>query len=225
MKGHNFAWGCFISGCFASVATLISSECGSVVTIAVFLAGSLGTALIFGGRWLYKHTFYQDDNFKLTLYDRLPNDSLLPGTPVPAGVEILPIQQTTLYVEVKATRGFPMKSINFRCIALRDIGHPPVSSPVQVVSLNDHENAPIIRTNRDDNYNGIDLEYAEVRGLGKNGCLYFEIVLDPRREWEGTLSFKGRDPYGFCSYGRYPLEIKTDALQPTRLGAMPGDRI
>jgi hypothetical protein len=194
--------------CLESIVTFsASNDClGWVVPLALALSG----AVYWGGRWLYKHTVYRDDNFKLALINRLPNGV---GDPViydPPSLKILPLHQLChLFVEVKATRGFPLKSINFRCIALSDIGGSPVSSPVCVTNVIDEFNQDVMRPIRADGYNGIEFEYAEVRGLGKNRCIYYELYLDAKKEWSGTLSFKGRDPEGFCSYGRYAIEVKS----------------
>jgi hypothetical protein len=207
MKEPTFWWGIVMLSCLASVFSLSASN--DCLGWAVPLLLALGGGLIYGGQKLYRHTLYKYHNFKIALLNCRPNDSSTPSAAAPLSLKILPVQPCTLNVEVRPSLGFQVKSVNFRFVAKQDIGtRVPVRSPVRVVSVNDHENASIIRSSRDDGYNGVDLEYADVRVQGKNRCLFFEIVVDPQGPWTGMLSFKGRDSDGFCSYGRYDLEFR-----------------
>ena len=131
----------------------------------------------------------------------------------PASLKIIGIGEQRLFVEVQATcrLGFQVKSINFRCIKLIDIGTgTPVRSVVPITRIRDPINADKVRM-LDDGFNGIDAEYSDSRGLGRNRCLYFELVISPSVEWAGCLSFKARDSSGFCSYARYAIEVRNFA--------------
>jgi hypothetical protein len=206
MNRRIFWWGVLMVACLESVFILSAdSDClGWAVPLLLALAGSV----YWGGKWLYKYTAYRHHNFKLTFINRLPNGLGDPIIPEPSSLKVLPIQLSRLFIEVKASYGFPVKSLNFRCIAVRDIGADPVNSPVRVTNIIDHFNAGAIRSTNTDGYGGREIEYSDIRGLGKNRSLYFEIYLDADQEWVGTLSFKSRDQEGFCSYGRYAIETK-----------------
>jgi hypothetical protein len=203
MNWRIFYWGVVMLACLGSIATLsASNEC---LGWAVPLLLAVGGAIYWAGKWFYKYTIFRDDNFKLSILNCLPNGLGQAIIPEPPSLKICPLQLSRLFIEVKATRGFPVKSINFRCIATSDIGQTPVNSAVRVTSIIDRFNVEVVRHVHADGYNGMELEYAEIRGLGKNRALYFELYIDAEKEWSGTISLKARDSDGFCSYGRYAI--------------------
>ena len=132
----------------------------------------------------------------------------------PPSLKIIGTGEQRLFVEVRATGllGFPLKSFNFRCVQLIDVGAgKPAERVVPIIRATDP-----IHAGRfcmfDDGHNGIDGDYSEIRKLGerfgKKRSLHFEIVIDSAVEWTGYLSFTGKNSAGFCSYGRYALAIR-----------------
>jgi hypothetical protein len=202
--------GMVMIACLGSLFAFSASNDCLGWTVPLILAISAG--LLFLVKWIYKVTTYQHHNFKLSILNRLPLSSHhpVPSIPEPASLKIIGIGKQRLCVEVKATcrSGFPVKNINFRCLQLSEVGTDiPVKSGVPITRVSDPTNVGIFRTS-DDGYNGIDGEYTEIRGLGRNRCLYFEIVLDPAVEWVGYLSFKAINSTGLCSYSRYAIEVQ-----------------
>jgi hypothetical protein len=210
MNGRTwFLWVTMIA-CLGSLLSLSASN--DCMSWAVPLLLAIFTGLIFLGKWLYKITAYRHHNFTISILNRLPIRSShpVPSLPDPPSIKIIGIGEQRLFVEIKATcmSGFPVKSVNFRCLQLSEVGTgKPVKSGVPITRVTDPMNVGLFRTS-DDGYNGIDGEYAEIRGLGRHRSLYFEIVINPTVPWAGYLSFKARDSEGFCSYVRYTLEVQ-----------------
>jgi len=191
-----------------------SHEC-LVSSIPLLLAICIGFIVLCA--WLYKTTLYRNHNLQLRILNRVPSNS---GGPVrsiaePPSLKIVGTGEQRIFVEVRATAvtGFPLKSFNFRCLQLVDVGTgKPAERVVPIISVTDPIHAGRFCT-FDDGDNGIHGDYSEIRQLGgrlgKNKSLQFEIVIDSSVEWTGYLSFTGKDSAGFCSYGRYAMAARS----------------
>ncbi|MBU6482823.1 MAG: hypothetical protein KGS09_20065 [Nitrospirae bacterium] len=179
---------------------------------------AIGIGFILLSAWLYKITAYRNHNLQLRILNRLPIKSGPPLRSIaePPSLKIIGTGEQRLFVEVRSTglAGFPLKSFNFRCVQLIDVGAgKPAETVVPIIRVTDPIHAGRLCM-FDDGHNGIDGDYSEIRKLGrrfgKNRSLHFEVVIKSLVEWTGYLNFTGKDSTGFCSYGRYAIAVRNN---------------
>jgi hypothetical protein len=191
--------------CLSSFEAALKNDCLSW-EVPAFLAILSGFS--WGLYWLWKHSWYQDDNFRLVFINNPP----APQFPQPCIDElvcfkILQLNPTgqDLFLKVRSRFGFKgkVKKLDLRFLNLdgSDIAQ------INVVAINnvwDYFN-PGNYTMKPNGCWGIEVEYNQSIILARNSCLYLKIRMLSYQPWTGHLSFSAQDEAGFYSYARYAV--------------------
>jgi hypothetical protein len=192
-----------MSDCFGSFTGLFSSECQSVVTVLIFLAGIIGWGLYYAVPWVWRHTSFKY-NFILWFIDHPPPKHTVHNYWFPYS---LPIGTFKLCCLTQAVHRFHAARLNFRFLNVDSTNVP--TSIVEIIKIEESECDPnYLESMVPDTVGGIEGCYkSNVPSLAANEGRYFWITAKASNPWNGHLSVRMQDITGFRSYGSHEVTI------------------
>lgn len=183
-------------GCLSSVAVLLGAECGTVVSLLIFLLGGLCWASYRIVPAIYKRTYYRHHNLRLERLDHFP-----PGHTILCGLQLFPLQTFDVFLAIHGRRRWNAEKIAIRCLN-KDYSNVPKDT-IQVVSLQYWDDRYINGFHpTDDAAGGMGGDLPQIRKLRHREALYIKIMLRAQKPWAGVLSFRSVDDEVMESYAR-----------------------
>ena len=191
--------------CLSSFETALKSDCLSWEVPALLAILSGFSWILY---WVWKHSWYQDDNFRLIFINNPPAPQFSqPCIDEPTCFKILPLNPTGqhLFLKVRSRFGFKnkVKKLDLRFLNLdgSDIASDQIVAINNVWDFFNPENY----TMKPNGCWGIEVEYNQPIILARDSCLYLKIRMLSYQQWTGYLSFRAQDETGFYSYARYAV--------------------
>lgn len=168
----------FVIACFSSWPP--TNEClGWLIPTAVALPG----VFHYGRKWLWRHTWYQDDNFGLVFINNPPAPAYANASvDEPPSLKILPCGSHKLFIRVWSRFGFRLKTID-----LRFMNRDGSNAHHHLVTVSDMEDYFYPLRRLPNGIWGIEADYMDrdVFVLARGAGLYFQVTLNGSQPWSG----------------------------------------
>lgn len=171
------------------------------------LVGGLGTGLYRSLHWLWRHTVYLDDNFRIMVFDSLAPDF----NAAPPSVRAIPHGASELLLAAYCKYKFKVKRVDFRILdedyqpTLRFT--PGFPANVEITALEDIYDGGL-DLSQTNGIGGMEGEYRTARALARGQGLYFKIRIETHiPDYRGHISFRAQNEDGERSHTRYAFWV------------------